>query len=90
MLFRSGFSRVVPRPVGGWRSNVSSTSLGTVIRWNRTRAGALASDFPIFLVAPRKAGRFGLPVVQHCGSASLHWTQKGYQPEYPLPYLRVR
>jgi hypothetical protein len=52
-----------------------------------------AQDFRIKVRFPAKAGVYGLPTVQYCGTSSIAWIEKdvgGAEPEHPLPTVTVK
>lgn len=71
----AGFTLVRPAMVSGWTaSTVTTGSVVTSVKWT---GGALLdgqfADFGIAVKYPTTAGKYGLKVVQSCGTASVVW-----------------
>lgn len=71
----AGFTLVRPAMVSGWTaSTVTTGSVVTSVKWT---GGSLPdsqfADFGIAVKYPTIAGKYGLKVVQSCGTASVVW-----------------
>lgn len=71
----AGFTAVRPAMVSGWTaSTVTTGSVVTSVKWT---GGPLPdsqfADFGIAVKYPTTAGKYGLKVVQNCGTANVTW-----------------
>ena len=71
----SGFASVRPQQINGWTASTIKT--GTVVTSVKWTAGSLPdsqfADFGISVKYPTTAGKYGLKVVQYCGTATAVW-----------------
>ena len=98
--FGKKFGKVQPASVAGWTSKSKRTADGRKVVWTLT--GAMPSFntptyFPMTITWPAKAGVYGVPVKQWCGSDTNIWdvpdgpatANKPSPPLYPLPQIKV-
>lgn len=98
--FDKRFGKVKPEAVTGWASKSKRTAEGRKVVWTLT--GAVPSFntptyFPMTITWPAKAGVYGVPVKQWCGSDTNIWdvpdgpatANKPSPPLYPLPQIKV-
>ena len=71
----AGFGSVRPQQISGWVATTIKT--GTVVTGVKWTAGSLPNsqfaDFGISVKYPSAAGKYGLKVVQYCGTATAVW-----------------
>ncbi|MGA0011329.1 MAG: hypothetical protein ACO3ID_11220 [Candidatus Nanopelagicales bacterium] len=98
--FGKKFGRVKPAAVTGWTSTSKRTADGRKIVWKLTGsvpAFNTPTYFPMMITWPAKAGVYGVPVRQWCGSETNIWDEpdgpatanKPSPPLYPLPQIKV-
>ena len=98
--FGKEFGKVKPSAVTGWKATSKRISSGRKIVWSLT--GSVPSFntptfFPMTITWPAKAGVYGVPVKQWCGSDTNIWdvpdgpatADKPSPPLYPLPQIKV-
>jgi len=92
VLVPKSFPAATPKRVAGWHATTKMTSEGRRVEWHRMAIKSAAKDFGINVRFPAKAGVYGLPTVQYCGTSSIAWIEKavgGEEPEHPLPTVTV-
>jgi uncharacterized protein YcnI len=94
----SGFSAVRPQQVAGWNAETVQDAAGVVVsvKWS---GGSLPdsqfADFGINVKYPTAAGKYPIPVIQYCGTASSAWIevaaagQDSHSLVKPAPVLTV-
>lgn len=98
--FGKKFGRVKPAAVTGWTSTTKRTAQGRKIVWKLAGEGPSFNTptyFPMTITWPAKAGVYGVPVRQWCGSETNIWDEpdgpatanKPSPPLYPLPQIKV-
>lgn len=98
--FGKEFGKVKPSPVAGWKTTSKRTSSGRKVIWSLTGtvpAFNTPTFFPMTITWPAKAGVYGVPVKQWCGSDTNIWdvpdgpatADKPSPPLYPLPQIKV-
>jgi len=93
----STFGSARPQWIAGWTARVVTLDDGSRrVTWMKKRGGlpdGQFSDFGIAVKWPEAHGTVYVPVVQHCRTSSLRWTQipRAGQPEpaYPAPSVVV-
>jgi hypothetical protein len=93
VLVPKSFPSATPKRVVGWHAETKMTSEGRRLEWHRMARTSTAQDFRIKVRFPAKAGVYGLPTVQYCGTSSIAWIEKdvgGAEPEHPLPTVTVK
>ena len=92
VLVPKSFPSATPKRVAGWHATTKMTSEGRRVEWHRMAIKSAAKEFGINVRFPAKAGVYGLPTVQYCGTSSIAWIEKavvGEEPEHPLPTVTV-
>jgi uncharacterized protein YcnI len=87
------FPSARPTSVSGWQAASKLTPDGHRLEWRRVARRSTVQDFGIRVRFPAKAGVYGLPTVQYCGTSSIAWIQRpaaGADAEHPLPTVTVR
>jgi len=94
----SGFSAVRPQQIPGWTAETIKDAAGTVtaVKWS---GGSLPdsqfADFGINVKYPAAPGKYPVPVIQYCGTASSAWIevaaegQDSHSLAKPAPVLTV-
>ncbi len=93
VLVPKGFPAAAPKRVNGWQASSKLTAEGHRLEWQRTAPKSTAGKFRMAVRFPSKAGVYGLPTVQYCGTSSIAWIEKavgGEEPEHPLPTVTVK
>ena len=93
VLVPKSFAAVAPKRVKGWQASSKRIAEGHRVEWKRTVPTSTAGEFRIAVRFPAKAGVYGLPTVQYCGTSSIAWIEKdvgGAEPEHPLPTVTVK
>jgi uncharacterized protein YcnI len=93
----ASFGSARPQWIPGWTANVVTLDDGSRrVTWTKKRGGlpdGQFADFGISVKWPEAQGMVYVPVVQHCRTSSVRWTQIPQagqpEPEYPAPSVMV-